>query len=104
MVNAPITYAAVSGMPRAQAGLASAIATTSRQVGTSLGVAIAGSLIGGRHVGHELALAAFPAATHTVWWILVGAGALIFGLGILSTGSRGRASAEHVAHLLQEPQ
>src|SRR3954447_19347060 len=32
MVNAPITNAAVSGMPRAQAGVAAAIATTSRQV------------------------------------------------------------------------
>ena len=32
-VNAPITNAAVSGMPRAQAGVAAAIASTSRQVG-----------------------------------------------------------------------
>lgn len=103
MVNAPITYAAVSGMPRAQAGLASAIATTSRQVGVSLGVAIAGSLIGGRHPGGALAPSAFPEATHAVWWMLVGGGVLIFGLGHWSTGRRGRASAEHVAHLLQEP-
>src|SRR4051812_18720610 len=41
-VNAPITTAAVSGMPRAQAGVASALASTSRQVGTTLGVAISG--------------------------------------------------------------
>ena len=33
LVNAPITNTAVSGMPRAQAGVAAAIATTSRQVG-----------------------------------------------------------------------
>ena len=32
-VNAPITNAAVSGMPREQAGVAAAIATTSRQFG-----------------------------------------------------------------------
>jgi uncharacterized membrane protein YfcA len=37
-VNAPITNAAVSGMPRAQAGVAVAIATTSRQFGQALGV------------------------------------------------------------------
>ena len=37
VVNAPITNAAVSGMPRAQAGVASAVASTSRQVGASLG-------------------------------------------------------------------
>ena len=44
-VNAPITNAAVSGMPRAQAGVASAIASTSRQVGSTLGVAVVGSLL-----------------------------------------------------------
>ena len=44
-VNAPITNAAVSGMPRAQAGVASAIATTSRQVGQTLGVAVVGAIV-----------------------------------------------------------
>ena len=39
-VNPPITNAAVSGMPPAQAGVAAAIASTSRQVGASLGIAI----------------------------------------------------------------
>ena len=40
MVNPPITYAAVSGMPTTQAGVASSIASARRQVGQSLGVAI----------------------------------------------------------------
>ena len=44
-VNAPITSAAVSGMPRAQAGVASAIASTSRQIGATLGVAVVGALV-----------------------------------------------------------
>ena len=44
-VNAPITNAAVSGMPRAQAGVASAIASTSRQIGATLGVAVVGALV-----------------------------------------------------------
>ncbi|MEU8612459.1 DHA2 family efflux MFS transporter permease subunit, partial [Actinoplanes sp. NPDC048791] len=43
MVNAPITNTAVSGMPRAQAGVAAAIASTSRQVGAALGVAVVGA-------------------------------------------------------------
>jgi len=102
MVNAPVTYAAVSGMPRAQAGLAAAVASTSRQVGVSLGVAMAGSLVGGHHAWNPEALAAFPAATHTVWWILVACGVLVLGLGLLSTGARARASVERVAHLLEE--
>ncbi|HWG03075.1 MAG TPA: DHA2 family efflux MFS transporter permease subunit, partial [Trebonia sp.] len=44
-VNAPITNNAVSGMPRSQAGVASGIASTSRQIGSSLGVAIMGSAL-----------------------------------------------------------
>ncbi len=101
-VNAPVTYAAVSGMPRAQAGLASAIASTSRQVGATLGVAAAGAVASGR-LGARLDWADFPAATHAVWWLLVGSGIAVSALGWLATGARGRASAERVAHLLEEP-
>ncbi|NKF24779.1 MFS transporter [Solimonas sp. C16B3] len=104
MVNAPVTYAAVSGMPRAQAGLAAAVASTSRQVGVSLGVALAGSLVGSLHTPRHAVSSGFTEATHTVWWILTGCGVLIFGLGLLSTGARGHASAQRVAHLLEEPQ
>src|SRR3982074_1821409 len=46
MVNAPVTNAAVSGMPTDRAGAASAVASTSRQVGVSLGVALFGSVAG----------------------------------------------------------
>ena len=46
-VNPPITYTAVSGMPNNQAGVAAAaVASTSRQVGQTLGVAIIGSIVG----------------------------------------------------------
>ena len=53
LVNAPITNTAVSGMPRAQAGVAAAIATTSRQVGQTLGVAVVGAIVtrAGRSAG-----------------------------------------------------
>jgi hypothetical protein len=46
MVNPAITNTAVSGMPRSQAGVAAAIASTSRQVGTALGVAVDGGADG----------------------------------------------------------
>jgi MFS family permease len=49
MVNAPITNTAVSGMPKAQAGLAAAVASTSRQIGASLGVALGGHHLGCAH-------------------------------------------------------
>ncbi len=44
-VNAPITDTAVSGMPRAQAGVAAAVASTSRQLGQTLGVAVVGAVL-----------------------------------------------------------
>ncbi len=43
MINPPITNTAVLGMPAEQAGVAAAIASTSRQVGQTLGVAIIGA-------------------------------------------------------------
>jgi EmrB/QacA subfamily drug resistance transporter len=100
MVNAPITNTAVSAMPRSQAGVAAATASTSRQVGASLGVAIAGTLAGGGiHVAHS---ATFAESTHPVFWLTVGYGAAIVALGVFSTGARARASARRVAPLLEE--
>lgn len=46
-VNAPITNTAISGLPASQAGVAAAMASTSRQVGSVLGVAVAGVLAAG---------------------------------------------------------
>jgi len=95
MVNAPITNSAVSGMPRSHAGIASAVATTSRQVGASLGVALAGSLAG---TGIEAANTPdFAAATHVFFWVSAGLGTAIVVLGLASTGARARASAARVA-------
>ncbi len=95
LVNAPITNAAVSGMPRAQAGLAAGIASTSRQIGASLGVAVAGS-VAGRGVAHT-SPEAFTASTHPVFWIVVGLGLGIVALGLAATSDRGQASARRVA-------
>ncbi len=105
MVNAPVTFAAVSGMPRAQAGVAAAVATTSRQIGVSIGVALAGALAGGplREGRDGGAWSGFPQATHSFWWILAGGGVLIVVLGLVSTGALARASTQRIAHLLQEP-
>ncbi|MEV7236558.1 MFS transporter [Streptomyces sp. NPDC051020] len=43
--NAPITNTAVSGLPPARAGVAGAITSTARQVGSALGIALAGALV-----------------------------------------------------------
>jgi EmrB/QacA subfamily drug resistance transporter len=102
MVNAPVTFAAVSGMPRAQAGMASAVASTSRQIGVAVGVALAGTLAGSP-AGNDNARASFAQATHLFWWIVAGFGVLIVVLAIVSTGARARASTARIAHLLHEP-
>ncbi|MFE2319114.1 MFS transporter [Streptomyces sp. NPDC059441] len=45
--NAPITNTAVSGLPAGRAGVAGAITSTARQLGSALGTAIAGGLVAG---------------------------------------------------------
>jgi EmrB/QacA subfamily drug resistance transporter len=89
-VNAPITNAAVSGMPVEQAGVAAAIATTSRQFGQAFGVAVVGAIVAS-HGGAD-----WSAAGHPAWWTLTAFGALVLLLGLLATGARARASVQRV--------
>jgi EmrB/QacA subfamily drug resistance transporter len=84
MVNAPITQAAVSGMPFAQAGVASGIASTSRQIGVSLGVAITGSILAANLNGPLRA--GFVPASHADWLLLTGCGVAIMVLGLVTNG------------------
>ena len=69
-VNPPITNTAVSGMPASQAGVAAAVASTSRQVGLTLGVALAGAIAGGSAALDGGAAAGFTAATRPAWWMI----------------------------------
>jgi EmrB/QacA subfamily drug resistance transporter len=100
-VNAPITNTAVSGMPRAQAGVAAAVASTSRQLGQTLGVAVVGALlasvVGSSSYGNALVAAARPG-----WWVLVVCGAAVLVLGALTSGGWARRTAERTADRLQE--
>src|SRR6202167_1437086 len=82
-VNAPITQAAVSGMPAAQAGVASGMASTSRQIGTSLGVAITGSILAAQL--HRPLTPRVVAASHADWLLLAACGVVILILGLVST-------------------
>ncbi|HEY2767828.1 MAG TPA: MFS transporter [Solirubrobacteraceae bacterium] len=69
MVNPPITNTAVLGMPAAQAGVAAAVASTSRQVGQTLGVALVGAVAA---AGVGKVGPGFVQASHTAWWIVTG--------------------------------
>jgi EmrB/QacA subfamily drug resistance transporter len=83
LVNAPITNAAVSGMPRAQAGVASGIASTSRQIGQTLGVAIVGAIIAAGAQGSVAG--GLAGASHAAWWVLAGCGTVVLILGVVAT-------------------
>jgi len=96
MVNPAISNNAVAGMPLAQAGVAAAIASTSRQVGAALGVAVAGTVVSvSRASGAD-----FTQATHPMWWLMVAGGVVVLVVGWVSTTAWAHASTEKVAHLL----
>jgi EmrB/QacA subfamily drug resistance transporter len=85
MVNVPISNGVMSGVPKSQAGLASGMNSSSRQLGQSLGIAIVGSVLaaslrGSMQVG-------FLNAAHAGWWIMAGCGYSVLVLGVVSTTS-----------------
>jgi len=95
LVNTPITNNAVSGMPRSQAGVAAAVASTSRQIGQSLGVAVVGSAVTSRL--HGPLATSLAAASHVGWWIVTGCGAGVLALGIVTTTRWANRTAEATA-------
>jgi EmrB/QacA subfamily drug resistance transporter len=98
--NPPITNTAVSGLPRSQAGVAAAFASTSRQVGAALGVAVVGSVV---NSGHGFSSATLTPDSHLAYWILVGFAALMLTVAAFTTTARARSSAARTAELLADP-
>jgi MFS family permease len=70
--NAPITNTAVSGLPPARAGVAGAITSTARQLGSAIGIAIAGGLAAGIPPG------LLARASHPGWLIVTACGIFLF--------------------------
>jgi len=100
LVNAPITNTALSGMPRSQAGVAAAVASTSRQVGAALGVAVVGSVLSSGLSGPLRT--GFAVASHPAWWIVAGCGFAVLGFGALTTGRWAVGTTERTAHLFDD--
>ncbi|QFG27509.1 MFS transporter [Actinomadura sp. WMMB 499] len=98
MLNSPITNTAVSGMPRAQAGVAAAVTSTSRQIGQALGVAVIGAVLAAGTSG-TFAADAFAAAARPAYWVVVGCSAAVLVLGTVTTGRRALRSSARVADL-----
>ncbi|MFC9234086.1 MFS transporter [Streptomyces decoyicus] len=98
LANTPVTNAAMSGMPKEQAGVAAAIVSTGRQFGQALGVAVLGAVLttGLHHSGTGFAQAVRPA-----YWIVTACGAAIFLLTLATTHSPAPPSNAPVPPQLQ---
>ena len=99
MINPAIANNAVEGMPLSQAGVAAAIASTSRQVGAALGVAVAGTVLSPSHIQGVN----FTRATYPIWWIMVACSLTILILGWASNTRWAKSSATQVARLFTDP-
>ena len=98
MVNPPISNAAISGMPPAQAGVAAAVASTGRQTGFALGVALAGAVTG---MGATQQIGAnFAGASHPGWGLLAGMGFVVLLMALWSTTKAANRTAVDTAKLL----
>jgi EmrB/QacA subfamily drug resistance transporter len=101
LVNPPITNTGVTGMPPDQAGVASAVISTTRQIGNVLGVAVMGTMLtASLHAGlasGESHATALSAATHGPWLLAAACGVLITAAGFITTSARAQASAAAVA-------
>ncbi|WP_330175930.1 MFS transporter [Streptomyces sp. NBC_01498] len=105
MVNAPITNTAVAGMPLSQAGVAAAVASTSRQIGQTLGVAVIGAVLAAGAASPTrrgtIDNAAFADASRPAWWIIAGLGGCVLAVGVLTSGEWARGTARRNAARLE---
>ena len=76
LANPPITNTAINGLPARQAGVASALATTSRQIGNTLGVAVLASVATRHAHGPD------PADLRACWTIALTAALAITAIAI----------------------
>ncbi|QLY30339.1 MFS transporter [Nocardia huaxiensis] len=83
LVNPPITDAAVSGLPPDQAGVASSLASTSRQIGQSLGVAVIGSILAAHHGALDSA-AAFHTPALLSWLTIAGVSLIALVIAVMT--------------------
>ena len=81
-----------------RAGAASAVTSTSRQVGVSIGVALCGSVAGSAMADAGVD---FTAAARPLWWVSIGLGLVITALAVMSTSGRAKQSAQRLAPLIE---
>ena len=99
MANSPVTTAAVTGMPTDHAGAASALASTSRQVGVSIGVALCGSLTGQALTASS---ATYVADVRPLWLACAALGMVTTVLAIVSNSRWALRSAKRLSAAMAE--
>jgi EmrB/QacA subfamily drug resistance transporter len=99
-INPAISNTALSGMPRYQAGVAAGIASTMRQLGQALGVAIIGSVIAS-HVTQLTASSGFTDAYRISWSIIAGCGLALLVFGFITTGIWAKRTANRNAERMK---
>lgn len=81
------------------AGVAASLPSAGRHTGTTLGVAISGTIVGSAMARGGMA---FTSAEHAVRWTALGLGAGIAVLALLSTGRRASGAAARAAALFEK--
>ncbi len=86
LIGPPVTTIAVAGMPADQVGVGGALIASARQFGSSIGVAVTGSIVTSTGSG-------FVDSSHTAWVVLGGCGIVALALDLLSTTSWAKTAA-----------
>jgi predicted MFS family arabinose efflux permease len=85
LLSPAITYGVMSGVPDEQAGLASGMNSSSRQLGQCLGVAITGTVLAS---GLHGTAHGYLNAARTGWWVITGCALCVLLAGLASAPRR----------------
>src|SRR6202030_2568254 len=83
LLNPAVTYGVMSAVPDGQAGVASGMNSSSRQLGQCLGVAVTGTVLAGSL--HGPMHSGFLPAARAGWLVMAGCGLCILAAGLTGT-------------------
>jgi EmrB/QacA subfamily drug resistance transporter len=99
-INAPVSTVAVATLPREQAGVAAGTASSARNVGLVLGIAVLGSVVNERLPGlraHEAFAPAYTEAIHAAYLVAGGVALAAAGVALATLRTEPPGSAQPVA-------
>ena len=99
LLSPAVTYGVMSSVPDGQAGVASGMNSSSRQLGQCLGIAVTGTILDGSL--HGSMQSGFLPAARGSWLIMAGCGLLVLMAGL--AGNPGRRAQPRGRHARQGP-